>query len=45
MSKALALQKILKENNVGGVQDESESKKVFQREAVTKNLRLTLISM
>ena len=41
--KILRVTKILKENNFGGVQDELESKKVFQRQAVKKYLRLTLV--
>ena len=43
MWKALNLQQILKENNFGGVQDELQSKNDFQRQAVTKYLRVTLV--
>ena len=42
--KGLRVTQILKKNNVGGFQDELESKKVFERQAVTKYLRLTLVS-
>ena len=45
MSESSKLQKILKKNNVGGVQDDLESKNDFQRQAVTKYLRLTLVAM
>ena len=37
--------KRLTENNIEAVWDELESNQVFQRQAFTKNLRLTLVSM
>ena len=43
VSKALRVTKIVKETKFEGVWDELESKKGFQRESVTKYLRLTLV--
>ena len=43
--KSLRVTEIAKQNKVGGVQDQLESKKVFETEAVTKNLSLTLVPM
>ena len=43
--KSIRVKQIPKQNNVGWGKGEWDSKKVFQREAVTKYLRLTLVSM
>ena len=43
--KCLTVTKILKENFFEGIWDDLQSKKCFQRQSVTKYLRLTLVSM
>ena len=44
-AKGLTLSKIIEEINFQGVWDELGSRKVFQRQSVTKYLRLTLVSI
>ena len=43
--KCLTVPKILKEKFFEGVWDDLQSKKCFQRQSVTKYLRLTLVSV